>query len=443
VVLGQGGTATSAHPASVIADRPGLLRLFVTPAQGSTVDVSARLTMASASGSRTLDVTRTIAQASAQGDLASTLNFDLSAADLGADASLSLELTTPAVCPGGPAARFPASGTLPLRPLRTGTLKLRLVPIRYDSDGSGRLPDTSPEQLERFRSLLLAMFPVADVQLDVRPVARTALAMSEDRGWSELLEAMRDLRARDAPPADVYYYGLVDPAPSSATYCLGSCIGGISYVAGSGDPGMRVGVGLGYPGLATAGYLAHELGHAHGRAHAPCGSVNQPDGRYPYAAAADGHWGLDGRGAGTLQPPDSKDLMSYCSPRWISDYTFQALATRSAQVNGGLAQALVASNSGAGGAATRWRIMLVDRAGQSRWGLDAAGPPPGDPVAAQELDDTGAVRGALQVWRAPLAEGDETAYWVPVPATAGGAARLPGAAPLSFAAASAIAPLGP
>jgi hypothetical protein len=439
VVLGQREASRSAA-AQVIADRPGLLRVFVTPGEtSSAIDVSARLTVASPSGGRSLEVRRTLAASSAQGDLGSSLNFPLSAEDLAADATISLELATPAVCPDRPAARFPEAGTLALRPLHTGTLKVMLVPIRYDSDGSGRLPDTSPEQLERFRGLLQAIFPVAAVELQVHSAMATTVAVSAQGGWSDLLETVRDLRAADAPADDVYYYGLVEPAPSSATYCLASCIGGISYVAGSGEPGMRAGVGVGYPGLVTAESLAHELGHAHGRPHAPCGPVNQPDPSYPYAGADDGGWGLDGRGAGKLEPPDSKDLMSYCSPRWISDYTFQALARRSAEVNGGLARPLVAAN----GPVSRWRILLVDRAGQARWGLEAAGAPPGEPVSAEELDDAGGVRGALQVWRAPLAEGDETAYWVPMPSPmSGGAVRLPGGAALSFAAPSSITPLG-
>jgi hypothetical protein len=318
---------------------------------------------------------------------------------------------------------------------------VRLVPIRYDRDGSGRLPDTSPEQLERFRSLLQALFPVAGVQLEVRPVLGTDLEVAAQGGWAALLEQMRALRAREAPPADVYYYGLVEPAPSSSAYCLASCIGGISYVAPSGDPGMRVGVGVGYPGLVTAESMAHELGHAHGRPHAPCGAVNQLDPLYPYLGANDGSWGLDGRATGKLWPPDSKDLMSYCAPRWISDYTFGALAARSAQVNGALAQPLVA---GEGSTIARWRVMLVDGHGQARWGFYAAGPPPGEPVSAQELEQSGVVRGEIQVWRAPLSDREEAAYWVPVPAApSDGAVRLPGATSLSFDAATAVRPLAP
>jgi hypothetical protein len=439
VVLGRGGAAVAERNAEVVAGRPALVRAFVTPPAGvSGLDVSARLRIESAAGPSSYDARRTISAPSAQAELGSTLNFDVPGAALTPDAALSVEVTVPDACQGI-AARFPASGNLPLAPIQTGTLKVKLVPLRYDTDGSRRLPDTSPEQLERFRSQVQAVFPVVGVELEVRPEAGTSVTVSADKGWPELLEAMRDLRARDGAPADVYYYGLIAPAPSPASYCAGACIGGLSYIAGAGNPGVRVGVGIGYAGLMAADALAHELGHMHGRAHSPCGGVAKADSGYPYPNADTGGWGFDARGGGRLQAPTSKDLMSYCAPRWISDYTFRALATRSHQVNvapASIPQALHMAGN------TRWRVLLIDAAGRPRWGLDAQGDPPGNPVTAQGLDDAGAVTGPIEVWQAPLGDGDEKVYWVPRPEGSGGAIQIPGAAPLPFGASTAVSPLG-
>ena len=33
-------------------------------------------------------------------------------------------------------------------------------------------------------------------------------------------------------------------------------------------------------------------------------------------------WGWDPRDGGSLVPPDRADFMSYCDPRWVSDYYF-------------------------------------------------------------------------------------------------------------------------
>ena len=73
--------------------------------------------------------------------------------------------------------------------------------------------------------------------------------------------------------------------------------------------------------------MAHELGHNMGLFHAPC-DVFDPDPDYPYANGTIGSWSYDFRD-GTLVPPDTFDLMSYCRPGWVSDYNFsRAIAVR-------------------------------------------------------------------------------------------------------------------
>ena len=68
--------------------------------------------------------------------------------------------------------------------------------------------------------------------------------------------------------------------------------------------------------------VAHELGHNLSLYHAPCGSAGGPDPSFPYSDGSIGAWGYDFRGGGGLVRPSTRDLMSYCSPRWISDYHF-------------------------------------------------------------------------------------------------------------------------
>ena len=67
--------------------------------------------------------------------------------------------------------------------------------------------------------------------------------------------------------------------------------------------------------------MAHELGHNLFLRHAPCGSAD-PDPSYPYPDGSIGAWGYDFRNGGSLVPPSTPDVMSYCSPAWISDYSF-------------------------------------------------------------------------------------------------------------------------
>jgi len=68
--------------------------------------------------------------------------------------------------------------------------------------------------------------------------------------------------------------------------------------------------------------IAHELGHNMSLQHAPCGAPDNPDPSFPYAGGRIGAWGFDPRQGGILISPALFDLMSYCGPRWISDYQF-------------------------------------------------------------------------------------------------------------------------
>jgi hypothetical protein len=288
----------------------------------------------SPAGAASREARARITGASADDAPASTLNFDLPGQELRRDGSYTAEIIEPAACAGlGAATRFPATGEAPLRAIATGPLRIRVIPLRYQADGSDRLPDTSAPQLERARALLTAMFPVSAVELDVRAPHPTTVAVTADTGWSTLLQVVRDLRAADRPPPDLFYFGLVAPAASIEAYCGPSCIAGISYRPSGSKIDGRVSVGLGFTGPSAAEGMAHELGHALGRRHAPCGGVKDADLDYPHAEGDIGVWGFDERLPRLLLPPASKDIMGYCGPRWVSDYTFGALAARLAEVN--------------------------------------------------------------------------------------------------------------
>ena len=74
--------------------------------------------------------------------------------------------------------------------------------------------------------------------------------------------------------------------------------------------------------IPNASVMAHELGHNMSLWHAPCGDPRNVDSSFPYRDGSTGAWGYDFRDGGRLVRPESNDLMSYCSPRWISDYHF-------------------------------------------------------------------------------------------------------------------------
>jgi hypothetical protein len=293
------------------------------------------VTIDSGEGPRRRESSGSVSGPSLEEVAASTFDFPLSAAELTPTARLSVEIQEAGGCTGLPRTRFPREGAHQLRPQPIGPLRIRIVPLRYQADRSGRLPDVSAEQLAGLREALLAMFPVPEVELDVRDSASTSVAVGAWTGWRALMDGVRELRARDRPPANIYYLGMVAPAPTFAAYCGTGCTLGLSFAPGPEETSKRVSVSLGYSGRFFIEAMLHELGHVHGRRHAPCGNnIGQLDDAFPYPQALIGVWGYDRRSAEPLRSPlHNRDIMSTCGPRWVSDYTYRGLMVRSAQVN--------------------------------------------------------------------------------------------------------------
>jgi len=83
--------------------------------------------------------------------------------------------------------------------------------------------------------------------------------------------------------------------------------------------------------------MAHEIGHNMSLKHAPC-DVFDPDPDYPNSTGSIDAWGYDAESEALVSPSIYFDLMSYCSPVWISDYSFsKALYFRQQEGNPGSA----------------------------------------------------------------------------------------------------------
>lgn len=364
-VARDGAKTTSVAP--VVAGREALVRVYVEPMAGwSAREVQGELALVSSSGTMHYTATLTPSAASTDASLGSTLNFNVPAGILAKDTTYSVVLQSKAGAP--PAgdtskARYPATGTEALGAKSTGeTLKVKIVPIQYGADGSNRLPDTSPTQLEAYRRAFYTMYPAKQVEITVRAAYPYASAISANgSGFSNALNAMVKLRQTDGAPKDVYYYGAFAAASSFSSYCAGGCVTGLCGLLSSpSDSVGRACVGVGFTGAQSAGTAAHEIGHAHGREHAPCGTSG--DAKYPYSGGSIGAWGYDLVGKKLLSPSGTKDFMSYCDPTWISDYTYAALATRMSLVNG------AAMMFGTTTPPTKYRFVNVGAGATLSWG---------------------------------------------------------------------------
>lgn len=346
VVSESGPLPTEDRVAPVVAGRRAAVRVYVAPRAGWTPrTVTAQLFLEGGGERFALEDTRFVTGASLEGTASSVFLFDVPAERVVPGLRVSAQLTVAdglAMAAGGMSeARMPPDGTnvdVGVEP-DPGPLQVMLVPFRYDTDGSGRLPDTSEGQLDRFRALLQAMFPIARVEFTVHaslPWSRPLL-QSGNVDFVSMTGELRNLRRAESAPDAVYYYGLIEPTERFDQYCRGGCTLGQGFVVLDFENGARrVAGGLGFTGERAAGTLAHELGHLHGRLHAPCGASGV-DLAFPYPNGTLGTWGWDARRR-FFYPSGMFDFMSYCSPDWISDYNYGALFQRSVRVNGLAAQ---------------------------------------------------------------------------------------------------------
>jgi hypothetical protein len=338
----KGGAGVSVRNAPVVAKRNGLVRVYVAAPSASysphEVTAELRLTM----GEETLAVlkdTKTLSAASTDATLASTFNFDVPGENLPMGVSYSVALTDPALKTGaseGTDARFPKTGSQALGVKSSGDqLKVVVVPVKYNADSSGRTPAIDDAQIEVYRKTMFAMYPAAKVDVTVHaPMPWSGKISASGSGFSQVLNAVLALRQKDKAPDDVYYFGAFAPTASINTYCGGGCVLGLSGVGDAPeDASVRASVGVGFAGAEAAITMAHELGHAHGRLHSPCGGAADAEPSFPYSGGGIGVWGYDLNKKALVNPSKGKDLMGYCQPEWVSDYTYKAFFERMAFVN--------------------------------------------------------------------------------------------------------------
>lgn len=418
VPLFADGAVVSPRLLPIIAGRSLALRVYVRPEAGyEPVEVDGELTARTAGRTVVVHDRKRIESASRDAQPATLFTFRLPDEAVGPDTALSVRLITR----GGGAesdgvadpARFPAAGGgHALRAMDGGPIEVTIVPLRWDVDRSGRVPELAALQLEDLRASLRAMYPVREVRIDVRePVSwARGLLPSGNVDFGAILASLRTLRASDGAPATRYYYGMVTPTDSEGEYCRGRCVLGQAYLpSGPADRLGRVASGVGFGGAEDARTFTHELGHAHGRAHAPCGDVAGADGEFPYENGAVGVWGYDERSRAFVRPT-AFDLMGYCRPAWISDYTYGAVWEWVTAVNGVAATRGLAAPAPA---PVRHRVLRVGPSLAPEWldGLDE--PPAAGAATLAWRDAAGRVLTRATTESAPLADSAECHVLVP------------------------------
>lgn len=321
----------------LIAGREGVLRVFyTTDGSYNGQPVTARLSL---DGQDPIEIQATPSGVSSDGSMSSTINIPIDGSALSGTTGYRVDLLQPEelTSGGNGAATYPLEGTDQL-PLQSAGAQLRIVllPIAYGADGSNRLPDTSAAQVERYRDAFYKMYPVPEVEIEVDdPIQWNSTVSAFGQGWNGLLDHVVNYRQSSGAAADEYYYGIFAPASSFSSFCGQGCVSGLSLLGQSpGDSWARAGIGVGFTGPDSADTAAHEVGHQHGRGHAPCGANQGIDSGFPYSDGMINSWGYDLTTQELVSPSQYADFMSYCNPTFVSDYSFQQLFNRIKAVNG-------------------------------------------------------------------------------------------------------------
>lgn len=329
-LVSGGSEANPAVP--VVAGRDALVRVFPDVSGYDGQPVVARLLI---EGQAALEIDTSLQQGS-EDQLASTVNFDVPGAMLGAGARFRVELKRRQVGAGAlsPGCSYPQDGSYAATSAESsGPLHITLLPIAYGGDGSNRLPDTSAGQIAAYEATLRAMYPTSQLVLNVHAsVTFDGTVSAGGNGWDDLLNGVADFRSSEGAAYDEYYYGIFNPASSAGAFCGGGCVAGLGFVGGPGDDYVRAAIGLGFGGDLSTGTAAHEVGHNHGRDHAPCGTSGDPN--FPHPGASIGVWGYDIVTRDLKDPGYHTDLMGYCSPAWVSDYNYNAFLGRIQAISG-------------------------------------------------------------------------------------------------------------
>jgi hypothetical protein len=325
IKVGEGATVVPAgeRNAPLIERRPLLVRVHVTPEAGFTARrLRGVVTVGSGDGSKQYEDAKMIAGKSDPERVETTFNVLVPAEDVKGGAGLSV-----AVYEAGPAMgddpasppRFPAMNAVDLG-VKTGRMVLDVVVVPVTGPG-GAIADT-PERRLSLEKQIYDLYPVQKVNLRFHaPHVAAAKLTTSSAGFTIL----RNLRTMEQAKPHEYYHLIVTRADANYSFA------GVASGAGAsmGDGNRRVAITVTSQRVidGNPNTMAHELGHNHGRNHAPaCGATG--DSMYPLPM---GQMAVNGFAITEMALKSKtrfRELMGYCRPRWVSDYTWKALETR-------------------------------------------------------------------------------------------------------------------
>ena len=316
----------------LIADRPGLLRVFLKASDPNSAAPDVRVRRYAGA---TLINTDTIRAATpgvptviVESDGTKSWNIALPEHVIQPGQRLLVDVDPAGLVPLATRANlsFPATG-IPqdLAVLSGVSYDVTFVPVISSADGT--TGDITVAGIPDLTNTVKLLHPVWTINATVHaPYTFTGgplKSADENFAWSTLLQQIEQLRQVETNPT--YFYGVVHPNDSSG-------IVGLGYVGQPRFTQFRSAIGwdnralYGQLGTYAGEAYAHELGHNLSLNHAPCGGASSPDPFFPYAGGGVGRPGYNVV-TSTITATTNFDVMSYCAPTWISDYSYQRMLT--------------------------------------------------------------------------------------------------------------------
>ena len=302
----------------LVADRDGYLRVFTLASEPNTFQPSVRVQFFH--GGSPVHTETLLAPGSSvptsidESTLSASWNVPVPGALIQPGLSILAEVDpSNAVAEGDEGDNFFPVGGSPLTlDVRVASdFEVTFVPVRQSVNNL--VGNVTTGNASQFMDVTMRMLPIAQADVSVHAEYVTnAPELQSGNGngaWGTILSEINSLRVTEGTSR--YYYGVVKTS-------YGGGVAGIGYL---GWP-----TAIGWDRLPSgSGVAAHEWGHNWNLRHSPgCGAGN-PDPLYPYAEGKIGVWGLDVT-TEALQSPNTRfDFMTYCSPDWISDYTYKKI----------------------------------------------------------------------------------------------------------------------
>jgi hypothetical protein len=311
---------TTSNSVPLVARRPTVVRVFAQASDDiASSDVTVSLT-ARRNGTMLGQVTvgpQAVPMTPERGDYDSTFNATLPATWLSGGVDLAATVDSAEVVPETNENNNTSSLTLNFSDVPP--LAITIVPVDYTYTPTGEF--YPGQAVDNISDWIMRTYPVSEINVSSRSPYSFSGDLRNGSEWSRLLEEVTALKSADG--FDLYsaqvYYALV-PIRNSSSQWFYSGIAGIGWI------GLRASVGLNLNDSERAGALAgHEIGHNFNRRHAPCGGAGNLDPDYPHDGASIGEYGLDVFNTVLWRPDEAVDMMSYCRPEWVSDYTYTGL----------------------------------------------------------------------------------------------------------------------